>query len=193
MCPQTVLYLIVSLSLLLGSNTMFVQKKGLEDGPNSAEIADNLSAAIVDIVERSFIRNRKILTYNLYAFVQRPERRYLFGDIMENVLRSSGESNTVRIGMGEPVPGDHERHYDVLLVDSAASLKFVRAELIKFWVQLSNVLSFFFCTYVVPSIRSSPSIISTRMATSLSFYTPTIRRITMMCYSKYSSSIGFWV
>ncbi|XP_029405731.2 uncharacterized protein LOC115066099 [Bactrocera dorsalis] len=132
MFPQTVLYVAVFLSLLLGGNTLFAQSKGLEDGPDYAEIAGNLSAAIVEMVQSSFIGNRKVLTYNLYAFVQRPERRYLFGDIMENVLRSSGKNATVRIGMGEPVPGDHERHYNVLLVDSAASLNSLYTEFAKY-------------------------------------------------------------
>lgn len=171
---------------------MFAQRKRLEDGPDYAEIAGNLSAAIVEMVQSSFIGNRMVLTYNLYAFVQRPERRYLFDDIMENVLRLSGKGTTVRIGMGEPVPGDHERHYNVLLVDSAASLKFVCRELIHFWWHLTYALSFFYFIHVVPFIRSSPSITSTRMVTSLSSYTPTTRRTTMTCSSKYSSSIGFW-
>ncbi|XP_054727323.1 uncharacterized protein LOC129237000 [Anastrepha obliqua] len=113
-------------------HAMFVERKGFQDGPGYVEIAENLSAAIVEIVWTSFIKYRHRHTFNLYAFAQRPERQLLFGDIMEKVLSALGKDTTVRIGMGEPVPGDDERHYNVLLVDSAASLNSTYAEFAKY-------------------------------------------------------------
>ncbi|XP_053947743.1 uncharacterized protein LOC128856465 [Anastrepha ludens] len=113
-------------------HAMFVERKGFQDGPGYVEIAGNLSAAIVEIVWTSFIKYRHRHTFNLYAFAQRPERKLLFGDIMEKVLSALGKDSTVRIGMGEPVPGDDERHYNVLLVDSAASLNSTYAEFAKY-------------------------------------------------------------
>ncbi|XP_011193653.2 uncharacterized protein LOC105219308 [Zeugodacus cucurbitae] len=144
---QRVLYVAVLLTLLHVGNTMFVQRKGLEDGPDYAEIAGHLSAAIVEIVQSSFIGHRKVNTYNLFSYVQRPERRFLFGDIIENVLRSSGNGNTVRIGLGEPVPGDHERHYNVLLVDSAASLNSLYAEFARYHLYTNGYFVIVLHTY----------------------------------------------
>ncbi|XP_030379260.1 uncharacterized protein LOC115627659 [Scaptodrosophila lebanonensis] len=101
-----------------------------------------LAAAIVDILGVSFVRAETPTVFNLYVYATLGTTQHFYAGLTDETLhrlwRNASEPIGALLGLGRALPGDHDRHYSLLLVDSSAALRQLYGELLELHLNIGG-------------------------------------------------------
>lgn len=115
-------YVIFFYSICLIAATNFVVR---QDWQKNLEMTRNISEALAEIIGNLFVATSKRRVFNFQIKVMDKNKDYLleFGKIIDETMPLLNDTITIQLRNGISIRPDNERHFCVLLVDSAESLR----------------------------------------------------------------------
>lgn len=93
--------------------------------PTEFDTNQNLSLALVEIINTLYVEEFHLSTINLYIKVKEENREYLpeFEKIIDKTMQLLNDNIAIRLKNNISISTDNERHHCVMFVDSWKSLE----------------------------------------------------------------------